>query len=180
MKYTEQTLLDRPAAPEYIQQWAQTLAQPKPGEPEPQTPYFVFRVGETWLALPSLVLVEVHPVYPVRSLPLRSNNVFLGLSSAKGVIMLVVGLHALFREPAFGMGKETAPKRYPRMLEVLFQGDRYLIPVNQVLGSASMGTADLVEVEDRPNVHYRFEFEGHTVWALNTRALFTAWRGFVA
>ncbi len=94
-------LLERPAPADYLDWWTDLLAgKKKDAGPSVTTPYLVFRVGQSWLALRAVVLREIMQPGVIRSLPHRRSDVLLGLTVVRGEIYPCVSLHALIGDGA--------------------------------------------------------------------------------
>lgn len=95
--------------------------------------HLIFRIGEEWLALRTLALVEVAPAASVHSLPHQRSPVLLGVANVRGTLVACLSLAEL-------LGLDTAPaaeaegRRQPRMLILAAEGGPILTPVDEVEG----------------------------------------------
>ncbi|CDF82514.1 chemotaxis protein CheW [Pseudomonas sp. QL9] len=95
--------------------------------------HLIFRIGEEWLALRTLALVEVAPAVSVHSLPHQRSPVLLGVANVRGTLVACLSLAEL-------LGLDSAPaleaegRRQPRMLILAAKGGPILTPVDEVEG----------------------------------------------
>lgn len=122
-------LLSRQPPPDYLEMWSQLLAAKKDAGSEAGQPHVIFRVGQSWLALPATVLREITAPAVVRPLPHRRSEVLRGLSSIRGEIHLCASLHLLLGETATSV---TAPA--VRFLVAEYEGGSWVLPVDEMSG----------------------------------------------
>jgi chemotaxis-related protein WspD len=123
-------LLARSVPADYLDMWAELLAgKKKDVGPAATTPYLVFRVGQSWLALRAVALREITQPGVIRSLPHRRSNVLLGLTVVRGEIYPCVSLHALIGDAPLDAAAPTA-----RFLVACHQGADWVLPVDEVSG----------------------------------------------
>lgn len=120
-------LLNRTPPTGYIGEWTQLLAQSKETADGFTDTIFVFRIGPEWLALNAHVCVEIVPMRPIRQVPHRSGQIFLGLTSVRGELRLCFALANL-------LGLEPAPKDQPRLLVVHKERSTMVFPVDEIMG----------------------------------------------
>lgn len=132
-------LLDRPLSTEARRQWGASYAQPVAPSLRKGASFTVFRIGEEWLAIPTLVVRSVEVPPPLRRIPHRRNPVLRGLANLAGELELVVSLEALL-----GIGRESAPvpqaeshrgRPIPRLLRVLAESGSFAFEVAEVSGT---------------------------------------------
>jgi chemotaxis-related protein WspD len=123
-------LLERPAPPDYLDWWTELLAtKNRDTKPEATTPYLVFRVGQSWLALRAVVLREIMQPAVIRTVPHRRSNVLLGLTVVRGEIYPCVSLHSLIGDASLDGTASTV-----RFLVARHQGGDWVLPVDEVSG----------------------------------------------
>ncbi len=123
-------LLERPAPDDYIDWWTGLLAgKKKDARSATASPYLVFRVGHSWLALRAVVLREITQPGVIRSLPHRRSEVLMGLTVVRGEIYPCVSLHALIGDAPLNA---AAPST--RYLVARHQGADWVLPVDEVSG----------------------------------------------
>jgi len=89
------TFFERSAPPGYLEGWRAILEEPAAPPATDSLSVLVFRVAGEWLALSTLVLVEVTPVRALHRLPHRGATVLAGLVNIRGQIQLCGSLHGL-------------------------------------------------------------------------------------
>lgn len=123
-------LLERPAPADYLDWWTELLAaKSKHARSAATTPYLVFRVGQSWLALRAIALREIMQPGVIRSVPHRRSDVLLGLTVVRGEIYPCVSLHTLIGDAPPKAAAETA-----RFLVATHQGGDWVLPVDEVSG----------------------------------------------
>ncbi len=122
-------LLDRSTPDEYLDVWTDLLAKDKDVESTATTPYLVFRVGQSWLAIRALVLRELTQPGVIRRVPHQRSEVLLGLTAVRGEILLCFSLHALMDETVPRTANEST-----RFLVARHQGADWIFPVDEVSG----------------------------------------------
>jgi chemotaxis-related protein WspD len=138
-------LLGREPPPAYLDAWVRTLRD-RLGEDERRGRLSVglFRVGDELFALPTAHVVEVQPLAPIRSVPGRSGDVFRGLVSLRGEILLCASLRALL-----GLERAADAEADERRFLVVRHGDeQWALVVDAVLDferfeAASVGGAQV-------------------------------------
>jgi chemotaxis-related protein WspD len=123
-------LLERSAPADYLDWWTELLAaKNKDTGPAATTPYLVFRVGQSWLALRAVVLREIMQPGVIRSVPHRRSDVLLGLTVVRGEIYPCASLHALIGDATLDGSAPTV-----RFLVARHQGGDWVLPVDEVSG----------------------------------------------
>lgn len=126
----------------------------------------IFRVCEEWLALPVWVVKEITHVSSVHILPHRSNHVFAGIVNIRGEILMCILLRNLLGLPCNTKGLKCdgsseynrsscsesntgrltlTPVTYQRMMVLEIQGNRWVFPVEEVLGIQRFSSEQLKE-----------------------------------
>ena len=131
-------LLDRSAPADYIESWTDLLADEKVAAAAAVAPHLVFRVGQTWFAVPATSLREITEPRAVRSVPHRPREVLLGLVNVRGELHPCVSLHTLFGEEAIAPLSRTA-----RFLVARRAGKDWVFPVDQVEGMHDVTEQDI-------------------------------------
>lgn len=88
-------LLDREPPEAYLKELTRMIAEPEIKKDGNKQTVMVFRIGSEWLAMPVGFLVELTRPCPVRSVPHRSNHIFLGLVSIRGDMQLCFSVGGL-------------------------------------------------------------------------------------
>lgn len=134
------TFFERSAPPGYLDGWRAILEEPAAPAATDSLSVLVFRVAGEWLALSTLVLVEVTTVRALHRLPHRQAAVLAGLVNIRGQIQLCGSLHGLLglaggpMQPGASDGEPAAAR-----LLVCERGgeagvDRWVLGVDEVAG----------------------------------------------
>jgi chemotaxis-related protein WspD len=134
-------LFQRPASADYLESWAETLAQDKTGVEEATFSVAVFRLAAEWLALPTRCLQEVVEPRVVRSLPHRSTAILRGLVNLRGEIVLCVALQELLGVDAVAPENRPATASRSRMVVIEKGRDRFVFPVDEMGGIVHISPA---------------------------------------
>ncbi|MDF3936396.1 chemotaxis protein CheW [Pseudomonas citronellolis] len=133
--------------------------------------HLLFRIGEEWLALRTLALVEVAPACIVHSLPHQRSPVLLGVANVRGALVACLSLAEL-------LGLSAAPaadddgRRRPRMLILACENGPILAPVDDV-----EGIHPLLPGAPREGARYTLDVQqwrGRSVRLLDHQALLAA------
>jgi chemotaxis-related protein WspD len=128
-------LLDRPMPADYRTELTQRLAR-KPRERH--TDYqrlLVFRVASVWLAMPSACFEQSLSPVPIVRVPARSNRHFLGLVNTHGELQLCFTLEHFIGPDPDEVAVVESTRAFPRLLVVRLQGQRWVFPADEVLGT---------------------------------------------
>jgi chemotaxis-related protein WspD len=154
------TLLQREAPQGYVEEWTHILAQDwkeaaakskdktsdlikKETVTEESLGVIIFRVSQEWLALPAWVVKEITHTHPIHTLPHRSNHVFAGIVNIRGEILMCILLRNLLALPPVDFNDENSefedsysvvPVVYERMIVIEIQSNRWVFPVDEILG----------------------------------------------
>jgi len=137
-------LLDRRIPEGFLEEWTRNLADVKETEAGETLSVIVFRLKEEWLALRTNCLQETVSGRPVHDVPSRSNDVFRGLVNVNGELLLCMSAaHVL--EKGEDRSAYSEKKGYERMLVVRLEGERYVFPVDEILGIHRIPADDFSE-----------------------------------
>ncbi len=155
------TLLQRNAPEGYVEEWTDILAQDwrqatekaeqkgsslvkKETVSDEIVALIIFRVSQEWLALPAWVVKEITHIHPVHTLPHRSNHVFAGIVNIRGEILMCILLRNLLALPPVDLNEKNdnnsqdsssiVPVVYERMIVIEIQSNRWVFPVDEILG----------------------------------------------
>jgi len=128
------TLLARELPAEYRAEWSRILARPVTEDTATRAPFFVFRIGASWLALAVAYLVEVSRPVAIRSVPNRRSEALLGLTAVRGEIVPCVSVHVMLGEQ---------PADPARFVVVRFREGKWAFPADEVLGVQELAEAEL-------------------------------------
>jgi chemotaxis-related protein WspD len=138
-------LLDREIPEGFLDEWTRNLADKKETEPGESVSVIVFRIGREWLALRTVCLQETVSVRPIHDIPSRSNRIFKGIVNVNGELLLCMSAAEVLENGAEGRLAYSRGKAYERMLVVRLDGERYVFPVDEVLGVYRVPVADFSE-----------------------------------
>ncbi len=125
-------LLDREAAPGYIEDWRTRIASVSPQNAAAQCAIVIFRVSGEWLALPTRLIREVVDPTPVHRIPHRQDQRFMGLVNVRGELMPCVSLCEMLSTSAEA---EQNLRAWPRLLVLERDGAAWALPVDEVDGA---------------------------------------------
>ncbi len=154
------TLLQRESPQGYVEEWTNILAQDweqsaakvekknsslvkKETIDDEIIGLIIFRVSQEWLALPAWVIKEITHVHPIHTLPHRSNHVFAGIVNIRGEILMCILLRNLLSLPPAELNDKNkeidhevsiVPVVYERMIVIEIQANRWVFPVDEILG----------------------------------------------
>jgi chemotaxis-related protein WspD len=128
-------LLDRPAPHHYLQEWTKNLGAEKEDLAQAKVAAIVFRVGNEWFALQTLLLKEVTELRSIHSIPHSASRVLKGIVNIRGELLLCVSLGYLFglEKAETSRGKKHSTI-HERLIVAECDGDAYALPVSEVLG----------------------------------------------
>ncbi|MEL4897582.1 chemotaxis protein CheW [Crocosphaera sp. Alani8] len=154
------TLLQRDSPEGYVEEWTDILTKDwqqdeykakekrlglvkKEIASDEITALIIFRVAKEWLALPAWVVKEITHIHPIHTLPHRSNHVFTGIVNIRGEILMSILLRNLLSLPSVELDEENndskyssslVPVIYKRMIVIEIQSNRWVFPVDEILG----------------------------------------------
>ena len=139
-----EVFFDRQAPDDYLLEWSRLLSAPVKHVDAEDLSVLIFRLGEEWLALPTLVVVEVTTPRPVHSVPHRSNANFVGMVSLRGQLQLFVSLKALLgvsktAEPVTKTGTE-------RLVVIRKENQTWVFETEEVLEVRRFARSTLINV----------------------------------
>jgi chemotaxis-related protein WspD len=171
--------LDQELPPGYLAERTSVMAQPKETVRMGTLSVMAFRLAEERFALKTIFFQEAAEPSPVHTLPLKVNRVFRGLANINGELLLCLSVADLL-ELTVGAEGDTSPVVYERMLVVGCEGQRFVFPVEQILGVHRVAPEDLGEVPATLSRSARsltrgiFMLNGHHVGLLDEERLFPA------
>jgi chemotaxis-related protein WspD len=136
-----QTLLDRPAAREYLSELTEFVSEPVAKRRLADRSALLVRVGAEHFAISTDEVTEVADSAHPRRVPHRGNRVFAGLINVRGQLELCISLAALLGIPKRG-DDESAPQR---AVIVTHDGQRWVLLVDAVLGVERFDESQMVE-----------------------------------
>lgn len=147
MAEAARTFFDRAAPEGYLDSWTGVLEAPGESGGGDLVSVLVFRLGAEWLALSTLVLVEVTTERTCHRVPHRSDGILAGLVNIRGQLQLCISAHRLLGiesvdaavpTDAEAAGSPTEGGGLRRLLAIERPGhsthDRWVFPVDEVAG----------------------------------------------
>jgi chemotaxis-related protein WspD len=138
-------LLDREPPTGTNAGWTAHFAEPHAAAPARTLPFFVFRVGAVWLALPAGLVGEVAPERTVHTLPHRRHGAVAGVVNVHGSLVVCLSLGAVLGLDAAPATGAARPFARGRLLLIRHGEMRAICPVDEVSGIARVEPAALVE-----------------------------------
>jgi len=128
-------LFDREPPEAYLEEATKIIAEPYKKEEVRKKTCLVFRLGSEWLGLPVGIFVELTRPRPIRRVPHRSNQVFLGLASIHGDIQLCFSMDALLGvQPAENVKATPAAGVLKRFCVISANNRKWTFPADEVYG----------------------------------------------
>lgn len=171
--------LDRGLPPQYLAERAKVMAMPKETARMGTLSVMVFRLSGERFALKTIFFQEAAEPSLIHTLPLKVNRVFRGIANINGELLLCISIADLL-ELTTEDENHTAPVIYERMLVVAHDGQRFVFPVEQILGVHRVALEDLGEVPATLSRSARsltrgiFQLDGRHVGLLDEERLFPA------
>ena len=128
-------LLDTDLPADHLARWSSHVAQAKPVVEIDRQAVVVFRIGDEWLALASLLFKEIAPPGVIHTVPHRRNGVLLGLTNIRGELLACVSLRGVLSLQAAKEGKRDKHHAAGgRFMVVQREGNPLVCPVDEVHG----------------------------------------------
>jgi chemotaxis-related protein WspD len=118
-------------AKNYIQEWSARLAREKEARQKNTFSAVLVRLGNSRLALPSLMVREIVEVRQVHKIPHRSNDFLLGIVNIRGRLHLCVDFRTMFGLEPVKVTK--GGRHYSRMVVVEKDGKAWVFVVDEVI-----------------------------------------------
>jgi len=171
--------LDRELPSGYQEERTKVMAMPKETAKLGTLSVMAFRLSEERFALKTIFFEEAAEPSPIHTLPLKVNRVFRGIANINGELLLCLSIADLL-ELTLDAQENASPVVYERMLVVGRDGQRFVFPVEQILGVHRVAPEDLGEVPATLSRSARsltrgiFQLNGHHVGLLDEDRLFPA------
>lgn len=171
--------LDRNLPPAYLGERAAVMALPKETGRLGTLSVMVFRLCGEKFAVKTIYFQEAAEPSPVHTLPLKVNRIFRGIANINGELLLCLSVADLLDLTFEAQESEPQPA-YERMLVVGQEGQRFVFPVEQILGVHRIAPEDLREVPATLSRSARaltrgiFLLDGSPVGLLDEERLFPA------
>lgn len=135
--------LDQDLPRGYLEDRTPVMALPKESARLGTISVMAFRLSGERFALKTIFFQEAAEPSPIHTLPLKVNRVFRGIVNINGELLLCLSLASLLE---LTEDEERAPIVHERMLVVGREGQRFVFPVEQILGVHRVAPEDLGEV----------------------------------
>lgn len=139
-----EAFFERRAPDDYLLEWSRLLSAPVKHVDAEDLSVLIFRLGEEWLALPTVVVVEVTIPRPIHAVPHRSNANFVGMVSLRGQLQLVVSINALL-----GVTKTVRPVTKTgteRFVVIRKENQTWIFEAEEVLEVQRFARSSLINV----------------------------------
>jgi len=134
-------LLARAPAPEYLEAWARSLTRTLfDAGAKDERAAVLFRLGEDLYAVDATFVREVHRPRRVHRVPGRTNEIFRGLVSLRGELVLCADLHVLL-----GADRPARPPSTARVVRVEKDGQGWAFEVDELLDVRRYDAATLAQ-----------------------------------
>ena len=128
-------LLDTDLPTDYLTRWTSHVAQVKALTEIDTHSVVVFRIGDEWLALPTILFKEIASIGAIHSVPHRQNGVMLGLTNIRGELLVCVSLQELLGLQQSSKHKHDKHRATTeRFMVIQREGSRVVCPVDEVHG----------------------------------------------
>lgn len=139
---------ERAIPDDYRSEWTNLLAQEKEIRTLESKSVLVFRIGEEWVAVPTVLCKEVTDVLKIHRLPHNRNRMIKGVVNINGEVQICFSLGNVLGISKGG-DEESEGARHPvaeRSVIMEKDGKRYVFPVSEVKGIFRYAKEDLKEV----------------------------------
>jgi chemotaxis-related protein WspD len=166
-------LLDQEPPDDYIFEWTAVLAREKETPRANTFSALLFRIGGSWLALPTSIFREVVEVRMVHKIPHRSNQKLLGLVNIRGTLHLCADLQNLLKLSADAPSQTKSERAYPRMVVVENENKTWAFTVDEILSLQRFAPEEIVPLPDvEKSTRGIVEWEGATFDVLDENLFF--------
>lgn len=126
-------LLRRTAPEDYIKEWEQYISADKEAElPSTLVPVVIFRIGDEYLALPTIAIGQITEMKPVHRIPHQRGRILKGLVNINGQLRLFVSLPNLLELGDVFKGVDAHESHSLLMIEQ--EGEVWVFAVTEVCG----------------------------------------------
>jgi chemotaxis-related protein WspD len=139
---------DRVIPEDYRSEWSRLLAQEKERRVEASKSVLVFRIGDEWVAVPTVLCKEVTDVLKIHRLPHNRNRIIKGVVNINGEVQICFSLGNVLgiSKAANGDAEEARNLVSERSVIMEKDGKRYVFPVSEVKGMFRYTEGALKEV----------------------------------
>ena len=139
-------LLRRHAPEDYIREWEEYITGEKEAElPSTLIPVVIFRMGEEYLALPTIAIGQITEMKSIHRIPHQRGKILKGLVNMNGQLRLFVSLASLLQLGDVFKGVEMHQSHTLLMIEE--EGEVWVFAVSEVCG---LHHCDLARLKNVP------------------------------
>ncbi len=129
---TGRLLLTRSLSDEYRLELSERFRQLASPATKSSKSAFIFRAGDEWLGVKSVLIKEVVDMGPIHSIPHKSSRIFRGIVNIRGRLELCVSIGGVLRiEPG---AKRLGLPSPERLIVAAKAGQSIVFPVSEVMG----------------------------------------------
>ncbi|MDQ1265089.1 MAG: chemotaxis-related protein WspD [Bacteroidota bacterium] len=138
------SLLNREIPEGSIEEWTKNIAGEKESGSAGDLSIVIFRIKNEWLGLNSHCFTETVELKPIHSIPLRTDNLFSGVVNVNGELLICISAsHLLDISDEIVTEDSNTKNVYKRMVVVNKDSERYVFPVDEILGVVRIDSEDL-------------------------------------
>ena len=126
----------------YLSQWQKEISNRKEEKEKGDVGVMVFRLGKEWLALPVEYLQEIVEEKQVHKIPHNEGIYILGIVNIAGEIDERLRLSD---SSVIGESKDRNDSELRRLIVMIINGDRFVLPVCEISGLARYSSSDLLQ-----------------------------------
>jgi len=137
-------MLNRGLPEGYLAEWAGVYAQDKSTKTSGEESALIFRLGDEWFALPTVLIEEITQIQPVHRLPHYDARTVKGVVNIRGELKICVCLGSLLglEKGTFKESRDNG-RAYERLMVIHKEGRQFVFPVSEVYGTARYHPNDL-------------------------------------
>jgi chemotaxis-related protein WspD len=177
---TGKHLLEREMPENYLAECTDNFSTSKEELDHNLVSAIIFRIGDEYYALPTLILSEITAMSPIHSIPHRKNRVFRGIINIRGELLFCFSLGSLFELTRGKFVAQHELQACERLIILKHNDDRYSFPVSEIVGihkynPENMGTApSTLSDGDSCYINGVIDIEGKHVGCLDSDLLIRA------
>ena len=127
-------MLERPASESYLRECTARFGEVERVQEDTGNSVLLFRLGDEWLALNSLLVSEIAGVRTIHSLPHRNNPSIKGLVNIRGELRICLSIGALLKLEHARESHTTDHEIPERMILIARDDQSFVFPVSEVHG----------------------------------------------
>lgn len=135
-------VLERKPPGGYVTQWQKTIALQEEDNKSTLPGVMTFRLGDEWFAVPAQSLQEIADLRVIRRVPHNDNPQIAGIVNIGGEVIICYSLANLLGVDFH----EDAGNQYRRLMVITHFSQKYIFPVNEVIGMSRYGEDDIMPI----------------------------------